>query len=247
MTRHPDRQSIRSTPIFPGSGIQGPGRSGRRGLVGLVLGAMAAAALFGALPGGSAWAQQAAAPEPHTVTGFRSARFGDKEPAVRAAIAKDFDKSGDAVEVVENPIESTKALKVEVEDLLPGSGTAAVTYILGFRSQALVQVNVVWGPPVDPEADPGTVVNTANQLRGYFLGLGFNPEQVLTNQQLPTGSVLVFRGTDPEGRLVALQLNPLRGPTPDGAEPASPRMSLVLSYVADPANPDVFKIEKGAF
>jgi len=247
MTRHPDRQPARRKP----GGLR-RSRSSRRRLVGLALGMLTTAVLVGALSIGPASAQQgtdgqAAATEPHMVTGFRSARFGDKEPAVRAAIAKDFDRSGDAIDVVENPIESTKALKVEVEDLLPGSGTAAVTYILGFRSQALVQVNVVWGPPVDPEADPGTVVNTANQLRGYFLGLGFNPEMVLTNQQLPTGSVLVFRGTDPEGRLVALQLNPLRGPTPDGAEPASPRMSLVLSYVADPANPDVFKIEKGAF
>lgn len=192
--------------------------------------------------------QATEAPPPHAVTGFRTARFGDDEAAVRAAIAVDFKLDDTAIERTENPVEATTALQVTVDDLLPGSGTASISYIFGYQSKVLVQVSVSWGPPIDIAADPARVVNTASRLRGYFLGLGFVAETVVTNQQLPNGSIMFFRGADADGRLVAMQLTPLRAPPPaEGEEPPPPRMGLVLSYVADPKNPDVFTIEKGAF
>src|SRR4051812_4896075 len=52
--------------------------------------------------------------------GFRSARFGTDEAAVRAAIIKDFGVKADAITAGENMAERTKMLSVRVPGVLEG-------------------------------------------------------------------------------------------------------------------------------
>jgi hypothetical protein len=74
------------------------------------------------------------------VTGFRSAKFGMSEADVRAAIVKDFAVKPDAIRAETNASEQTRVLLVKVPDVLPGGGSAEVSYVLGFKSKTLIQV-----------------------------------------------------------------------------------------------------------
>ena len=64
------------------------------------------------------------------VEGFRSAKFGADEKAVRAAIKADFGIEAKSVRTEVNPLEKTTALLIEMPDLEPG-GKAQIAYILG--------------------------------------------------------------------------------------------------------------------
>jgi hypothetical protein len=209
--------------------------------------------------------------EPFNVTGFRSANFGDDETAVRAAIAKDFNLEGEAVRVVQSPVEKTGLLAVRVRDVIPDSGDAEIVYILGYKSKTLIQVNIVWGTRITPGIDPARITETATTLGKYFAARGFVPASVVANEKLPTGAVRVFAGQDAQGRKVDLlyqeaylKPKPEQSEPPAGnaekpakkkaaeastevAEPAQKVVALRLSYIKDVAEPDIYKIEKGQF
>jgi hypothetical protein len=217
----------------------------RRGLAILALVAGAAA---------PAPAQQLPAPKPepekaaepakgplHKVEGFRSARFGMTEQQVRDAIRKDFGLSGDAVTVEEQPIEKTTVLGVTVPDLLPDAGPARISYILGYKSKKLIQVNLLWGTPL------GAV--TAEEMRAaaaalgrYFAGLNFAPEAVIANARLADGSWLVFQGADAQKRAAVL-----RFAATEAEEGKTPSVVMTLFYIQDTEKPDVFRIGRGQF
>lgn len=195
---------------------------------------------------GVAWAQA-----PFSVNGFRSAAFGMDEAEVRAAAEEDLDVDEDAIARVENRIERTSSLVVRAENLLPETGEALVVYIFGFASKQLRQVNVIWGEPVVEEADPAALVAIAEALQGYFDRQGFVEDSVVRNAPLENGGIMVFSGTDAEGRLIALTLN-----LPEEAEEeaeaedeTAPETVLRLSYIADPERPDIFSstVQDGQF
>ena len=178
--------------------------------------------------------------------GFRSARFGMNEAQVRAAIKKDFPNAADKIAVERNGAERTTALAVTVDDLLPDSGPARVAYILGYRSKQLIQVNVVWGEPLNPDTTTEALLATANSLSQYFRRLDFRRESMAVNTRMSDGSIVVFRGADNQNRLVLLRLLPTGVPAEKTGEPPRPR-ALWLSYIRDAQNPDVFRIERGQF
>ena len=179
----------------------------------------------------------------YVLTGFRSADFGVDEDALRAAIRNDFGKSGDDVRAIDNDIQQTKALIVSVEDLLPDSGVAQVSYILGYQSKALTQVSVIWGGAVDEAVDARALVAMANQLRIHFAGQGYAVEAA--NAPIAQGVIIIFRGRDATGRMTLLTLD--APPTPEGAEQPPRRPSLQLVYMDNPDSPDVFQVDTGAF
>lgn len=197
----------------------------------------------------------AAAAAVGTIEGFRSARFGASEAEVLAAIQQDFGIAEAEVLREHNPLEKTTALIVEVEDMIPDSGKARIAYILGYKTSSLIQVNVVWGAPVVEEPDLQQLATTGNILQRYFLEQRYVPETVFTNRVLADKSVLIFTGSDQQGRQVTLTLGGAN-PQPAGSEGSAEeeaaaaeaqRAFLRLSYVANPGNPDVFKIAPGAF
>ena len=218
-------------------------------LITFLLGAPALAqeppAVAGTVSGDAVGADAAA---PASVEGFRSARFGMDEADVRAAITTDFGIPESAVEEYENTAERTRILAVKVPDILEGGGEALVSYVLGYSSGKLGQVSVLWSPQTDPSLDPARLTANANVLRSYFMNAGYRPETVIANVAVPEGLVM-FRGADQQGRMTLLLL---RGslPAPAQGQDAPPSLdptSLLLAYLENPADPDVFSVKPGQF
>ncbi|HZP74738.1 MAG TPA: hypothetical protein VFB45_01215 [Pseudolabrys sp.] len=179
------------------------------------------------------------------VEGFRSARFGMNEADVKTAIMKDFNVKADAIHEQANPGERTKALLVRVPDLLPGGGTAEVSYVFGYQSKKLIQVSASWSKASDEKMTPEQLFSNSSILRAHFMGEGFKPDTVATNMPV-NGGVLMFRGSDAKDRSAILILqgtftegeNKQRILTPTG---------LLLFYVADAKTPDIYKLPPGSF
>jgi hypothetical protein len=219
---------------------------------GLLLIAPAAALAQAAAPSDQAPAPTTPAPAPPVVPpvvidGFRSAHFGMTEAEVRKAIEADFKLTGAAVKPSDNPVERTHILSVTMSDLVPDSGKATIDYVLGFKSKRLIDVRVTWSVASDPANKPDALVRTGLTLQGYFQTEGFPAGQTVANGVLPDGSLVIFRGTDTEGRVVNLVLT---GPVHQDAKEHKAQMTptvLSLVYAADIAHPDVFRLQKGAF
>ncbi|MBX6324347.1 MAG: hypothetical protein IRY94_21250, partial [Rhodospirillaceae bacterium] len=143
------------------------------------LGAGAATGDAAAQGGGAATGESAPV---EAIDGFRSARFGMAEAAVLAAIEKDFGLKAGEVAREANPLEKTTALVAQVNDLIPDSGPARIVYILGYKSKALIQVNVVWGRPVVEKPDLKQLATTANILQRYFMERHYAPGSVYVNR-----------------------------------------------------------------
>ncbi|MES1991434.1 MAG: hypothetical protein V4441_10860 [Pseudomonadota bacterium] len=243
-------------------GTQGPARSRRLSLVAAVIVGVVIAA--GALvyvntSGTGAMRTQSAAPSRAVIDGFRSAHFGMNEGAVRAAIATDFSAkigpAADAIKVIENKVERTRILVVRVPDLFPDAGMTEIGYVLGYKTKALMQINLLWGTPLSPGVTSEQLAVIATNLQRYFVGQGFAARDVKANIKIAKGAMLVFQGYDVNGRLVQLvrraeaMTSPSATPAPaDGAKPETRyRQTLQLSYIGDPKAPDTFQIGKGAF
>ena len=179
------------------------------------------------------------------VQGFRSARFGMSENDVRAAIARDFGLKGDAVRADVNKTEQTHILSVKVPEVLPGGGTADVSYVFGFKSKTLIQVGLSWSKAIDDKTTPEQLFSNATMLRTHFMSAGYKPDTVATNMPI-NGGLLMFRGSDANDRTTLLILqgtmaqgeNEQRVLTPTG---------LLLFYIADAKTPDVYRLPPGSF
>jgi hypothetical protein len=185
------------------------------------------------------------------VDGFRSAKWGMTDAQVKDAIRKDFGIAPEKIMGENNLSERTTVLTVSVPDLLEGAGTARVSYIFGYASKKLIQVNLLWGGAVDPQASPDRIVAAANELRQLFVDAGYQADTVVANAKLPDGSILVFKGQDADKRTTILHLatGTVTPPAAPGAEPPKPvqTTALSLSYVLDAANPDIYRLKKGSF
>ena len=191
------------------------------------------------------------------VTGFRSARFGMSESETRRAIRRDFQQDRAKIEAQANNENRTSSLVTTVKDIFPGSEPAEIAYIHGYKQKKLIQINIVWGSLVSPDFDPQTLVNTANLLRNYFVELGFDPKNTVLNTRVDDTLLIVFRSTDDEGRMVLLQLISKNVPDTDKdakskeeEQEPSPQFkvdTLLLSYIEDVNEPDIFRIKKGSF
>jgi hypothetical protein len=244
-------------------GIGGTGVSGAASgvlivltLLGLAFASPAAAA---AGPDQPPAAKPGAAPppaEPDTtehvqVEGFRSARWGMTEAQVKAAIQKDFNIPVDKDQAEENPSERTTVLSVTVNDLLEGAGKARISYIMGFTTKKLIQVNILWGTTIDPQVKPDRIVAGANQLRTLFLNSGYERDTIASNVATADGSITVFQGQDADKHMTLLRLVSTPAPAPTKqhgkTEAAGPTVVLLLSYLLDVRNPDVYRLKKGQF
>ena len=184
---------------------------------------------------------------PAAIEGFRSAHFGMSEPAVRAAIAADFHLSGAAVIATANPLQRTGVLRIRAADLIPGSGSAQIDYIFGYRGHGLIEVNILWSAATDASTTPARLVANGAALQAYFLKEGFPPTQTVLNALLPDGNVMLFRAQDEAGHAVVLVVSGKAGkPAANGSSRLTPT-ALTLVYAADPAQPDVFELKKGSF
>jgi hypothetical protein len=182
------------------------------------------------------------------IEGFRQARFGMSEEQVRQAIRNDFPAAAAKLASTVNPSEKTTILSLGVTDLLPRTGKAHISYIFGYQSKKLIQVNILWGSDRSAAVDE-TIVGTANSLRDYFAAENFRSDSVVANRQLAGNTILVFRGSDDQKRTVLLVLSGVAAAAraEDKKEPRPPPLTLELSYIEDAAHPDVFRIGNGQF
>ena len=187
--------------------------------------------------------------EPANIDGFRSAKFGISQQETQAAIQQDFNVSENDISVRKNPLERTTSLKVTVNDLLPNSGAADIFYILGHSSNNLIQVNVIWSKPSSNSEAVSNMAFIAETLKSYFLKQSFKKDDMVINARLKDGSILFFRGTDANGRMVILQmLNPPGENTDSESSNENEKVtSLRLTYVQNPNEPDIFQIKQGDF
>jgi hypothetical protein len=180
-----------------------------------------------------------------SVTGFRSAKFGMVEADVRTAIEKDFGVKPDQIRSEENLAEQTHVLSVRVPDLLAGGGTADVSYVFGYKTKKLIEATTLWSKSTDDKITPERLFSDANILRAHFSGAGYQPDTIVTNGVTSNG-IVMFRGSDAEGHTTVLVL---QGTTSEGADKQRvlTPTSLLLFYLADAKNPDVFKLAPGQF
>lgn len=186
------------------------------------------------------------------VDGFRDAKWGMTEAEVKNVIVNEFRIPADKLKGETNPTERTTVLTIAVPELIERAGIARISYIFGYTSKKLIQVNIVWGTPADPQAKPEMVVAAANQLRALFAESGYDPATIVTNARAPDGGIVVFQGQDADKhttvlRLVSTQANPAKDVKGAGKEKPQAVTALFLSYVMDSTSPDVFRLKKGQF
>jgi len=226
---------------------------------------LALAAALAVASGGALWAQPAppaggapAAPnaadvKPYEVEGFRGAKFGMDEAAVKRAIQADFNVKESAISKEVNPVDRTTILTVTAKDVLPEISVARIHYIIGYSQKKLFQVVLMWGQGVSETTATNTsVLGGAQELLSYFVAQSFKPENRIVNTQLPDGNALLFQGTDEKGRVVQLQYGtvpepPRKGETPDPSKTPARIPYGRLVYVEDPKNLDIFRIKPGQF
>lgn len=198
-------------------------------------------------------AAQARAADPQTgdtpptsahVDGFRNAKWGMTEAAVKSAIFAEFKIPVDKLKGEVNPTEKTTVLSITVPELIESAGIARISYILGYQTKRLIEVNIVWGTAVDPQAKPEMVVAAANQLRDLFLASGYDSSTVATNARGSDGSIVVFTGQDTDKHTTVLRLLRRAG---DEKEKQPPATALFLSYIMDRRHPDIFHLKSGQF
>ena len=163
---------------------------------------------------------------------------------MRAAIAKDFGVKPDAIREQPSPGERTKVFVVTVPDLLPGGGTAEVSYVIGYQSKKLIQVSISWSKATDDKMTPEQLFSDSSVLRSHFMSEGFKPDTVATTMPI-NGGILMFRGSDAKDRSVILLLQGTFE-TKENSRVLTPT-SLLLFYVADAKSPDIFKLPPGQF
>ena len=185
-----------------------------------------------------------------SIEGFRGARFGMTEAQVRAAVRADFKVTDAAIKTATHQIEQTQNLSLTVKDLVAQGGDAQIAWVLGFKSKALMQINLLW--VAGDAAGAENIVGVANALRDYFVSetTRFRKDSVKTNVTLPDGRVVVFAGRDEKGRAVELVLALTRTAAQPATQPpvaASVAAHLRLMYMLAPENPDIQRIQPGQF
>jgi hypothetical protein len=213
----------------------------------VLLSGLAIAAVFWATGQASAQTDAVTVEEVRTasVKGFRTAMFGMGEAAVSEAIIADFGVETADITASNNAVERTRLLTVSVPDLLEGGGRAQVSYIFGYKSEALIQVGVSWNAQIDPETTGKQLVANGDVLSAHFLDLGFAPETVTINSPVANG-ILLFRGLDPDGAAAILLMQGTYEEIENGQNSLNPT-GLALLYSVDPDAPDIFRLKEGSF
>ena len=177
------------------------------------------------------------------IDGFRSAKFGMGRAEVTKAIFKDFGIASGKVTVLNHPTENTQSLAVTVNQMLPRSGKSQVVYVFGYRSNKLMQVNILFGHGVDKSVTSQQVVDLGNMLGNHFFNKRYQKDGLVAHASLNDGSVLIFRGKDQKGRMALLRI--LNAQQSD--KNSEVKILLNLSYIEKPEQPDTFQLNDEDF
>jgi hypothetical protein len=199
-----------------------------------------------AAPAASATDGNSAANPGPSITGFRNAAFGMTQEQVRKAVESEFKLPASAISQDMNAIQHTPVLNAQVPDLIPGGGVAHVSYVFGYQSHKLMEINVIWSKAADPKMTAQQLYQNGESLQQYFAGEGFPPQRSTGNIVTANG-LLLFRATDPTGNAVLLILSGAVSKDQKSDKPTLDPAALTLVYASDPQHPDVFQLNKGSF
>ena len=178
------------------------------------------------------------------IDGFRSAKFGMRIDEVKQAILRDFGISDSKIDAISHPTEQTQSLGISIDKLLPQSGKSRAVYVFGYKSKRLMQVNILMGHPVDTNITPQQVVDSGNMLGNHFFKKRYQEDGLVAHARLNDGSVLIFRGKDQKGRMALLRLS---NPQPNEGNKEDLKITLTLSYIEKPEQPDAFQLKESDF
>ena len=178
------------------------------------------------------------------IDGFRSAKFGMGRAEVTKAISKDFAIASGKIAIIKHPTEHTQSLGISINNLLPNAGTSQVVYVFGYKSKRLMQVNIVTGHPFDKDIKPQQVVDAGNLLGNHFFKKRYQEDGLVAHARLNDGSVLIFRGKDQKGRMALLRLS---NPQPNAKKGDDLKITLTLSYIEKPGQPDTYQLNDKDF
>ncbi len=181
-----------------------------------------------------------------SIAGFRGAAFGMTEAQARSAIENNFRVSAANITSAENALQHTHVLSVVVPDLVPGGGAAAVSYVFGYQTHRLIEVNILWSAQIDPKITPATLYQNGETLQQYFAAEGFPADRSTGNVATANG-ILLFRATDATGNAVLLILSGAMTKDPKSDKSILNPAALTLAYAEDPQHPDIFQLSKGSF
>jgi hypothetical protein len=215
-------------------------------------GTIALAFAFLAARPDAAVAQRAPELPRYQVTGFRDARFGMTEDEVRAAARNSFDATDGDMTLRTNPVDGTTTLIVHVRMLEPGLGEGRVEYVFGYKSHALVQVNVIWGLDTNPPRNNSAMIAGSARIQRYFLGFAWANKSVRAGVPIDEASVLLFSAEDGRNGAVSVVIEGVRYDVgPNGVVRFYPERMypprLMVSYMSDNGITDVRNVGRGDF
>ena len=178
------------------------------------------------------------------IGGFRSAKFGMKMKEVKKAIYQDFGIPDGEITIVNHPTERTESLAVVVEKLLPNAVKSRVVYVFGYKTKRLIQVNILLGHPVDTNATAQQIIDSGNILGNHFFKKRYQEDGLVAHARLNDGSILIFRGKDQKGHMALLRLS---NPQPNDKDNKDLKISLSLSYIEKPGQPDAYQLKDDDF
>ena len=128
------------------------------------------------LMSGSLWAGD--------ISGFRSAKFGQKESELLSAIKKDLSVTDKEINTLSDPQTSMRVFSVKLKSFEPLDAPAVVNYVLGFDCACLTQVSINWD--VASNKDQKTLLMRLGSLVNYFQAMSWKEGQTVTSKLLGT-------------------------------------------------------------
>jgi hypothetical protein len=199
-------------------------------------------------------------PGAYEVKGHGQVRLGMTLAQVKAQLGKDHPQAMSTWQQVLDPITRTTGATITVPHMPPGPGAANLSYIFGASSQRLVAINVYWAlPPTATAAQREPLAAAAAELTAGFMGWQWPPLSIARGLVSGPGTVVVFAARDDasagvEVRLDGVDFDVIQPPAQPGqpeklqrrTAPPGPAQ-LRLAFVANVAQPDVYRIPDGAF
>ena len=88
------------------------------------------------------------------------------------------------------------------------------------------------------------VVDAGNLLGNHFFKKRYQEDGLVAHARLSDGSVLIFRGKDQKGRMALLRLS---NPQPNAKKGDDLKITLTLSYIEKPGQPDTYHLNDEDF
>lgn len=206
-----------------------------------------AIALMGIGLGASLGAAAANVQAGSEVSGYQSASFGSSSDVVEQAIHKDFPSA--RIESRDDESTGTTIKSVSVDQLAPFNAPAQVNYRFGYKSKALIQVDVIWSVEKTLSRNAPDFEKALGNLITTYTGQPWRKDGVIQSYFIGTAKAdqpyqfLFFRGMSEQGRMIALLGDPVYAKASTQGKPLNADVSkvktIIASYQLNATKPDL--------